>query len=95
MEMNKEKLENNTIEFLSVADIDWINKYVDTTRLTWKTNVQATLKNISTGNRLQTKVIKNKRGKMVLGYSIEAINLLKDKMKKHPGHFDNGRMVKQ
>jgi hypothetical protein len=94
MEMNKEKLENNTIEFLSAADINWINQFVDTTRLTWKTNVQKTLENISTANQLPTKIIKNKRGKMVLGYSIEAINLLKGKIERHPGHFDNGRMVK-
>ena len=92
--MASNKPQTNEMQFLAVVDIDWINQFVDTTRLTWKAHIQKTLEKISTANQLPTKIIKNKRGKMVLGYSIEAINLLKEKMEKHPERFDNGRMVK-
>ena len=89
------KSDKSKLQFLTVNDIDWIHQFVDTSRLTWKQHVQKSLKTISRGNHLPIKLIKSKNSHMVIGYSIEAINLLKAKMEKHPEYFDNGRMLQQ
>ena len=81
-------------QFLAVPDIDWIKDFVDVGRTTWKGNVQNALKTISTVNRLPIKVIKDANKRLVTGYSLEAINLLKEKMEKHPENFKNGTMIK-
>ena len=94
MEPNN-KSDESKLQFLTVNDIDWINKFVDIRRTTWKQNVQKSLQTISKFNRLPTKLIKDHNNHIALGYSIESINLLKEKMEKHPEHFDNGRMLPQ
>ena len=92
--MENSQPEKNKLKFLTVNDIDWITRYVDTTRISWKTHVRKTLKKISSINHLPIKLVKGHSSRVAIAYSIEAINLLKDKMERHPGHFDNGRTVK-
>ena len=93
--MKSKQAETNQSQFLTINEITWINQYVDTTRITWKTHLRKTLKTISKTNHLPTKLVKGHSSRVVVAYSIEAINLLKEKMEQHPEHFDNGRMLQQ
>ena len=83
-------------QFLLVNDIEWIDNFVDKRRKTWASSVRSTLNTISSMYKLPTSQVKSKSCSSIFStaFSIEAINILKDKMEKHPDHFINGRMLK-
>lgn len=85
-------------QFLAVADLDWLDAFVDKSRKTWHYNVGATLRSISSIYALPMTTLKskgrNRNTNFTIGYSLEAVAILKEKMEKHPHNFDNGRMLK-
>ena len=88
--------ETTQTQFLFIQDIDWIGQFVDKTRKSWILGVKATLKNISSIYQLPTIEIKSKNysSGFVTAFSIEAINILKEKMEQNPENFINGRMIR-
>ena len=89
----KEKVQS---KFLVVNDIEWIGNFVDKNRQTWTAAVRKTLTTISSMHKLPISHVKSKSCSSTFStaFSIEAINILKEKMEKHPEHFVQGRMLK-
>ena len=91
-----ETKETTQTQFLFVQDIDWIGQFVDKTRKTWASSVRNTLTTISSTYKLPTAQIRSKNcsSKFTTAFSIETINILKEKMEQRPENFINGRMIR-
>ena len=90
------KKQNTQYEYMIVQEIDWLGKFVDKTRKTWAPSVKGTLTNISKSHKLPTIEVKSPAcpSTFTTAFSTEAINILKEKMEKHPENFANGRMLR-
>lgn len=82
-------------KFLAAIEIDWVDQYVNKDSRDWLRNISATLRSLSNIHNLPIKHIKIKGSNHYsIGYSPKAIAILKAQMEKHPGNFDNGKMLK-
>ena len=88
--------QNTQYEYMIVQEIDWLGKFVDKQRKTWIPSVKATLTNISKLHKLATINVKSPAfpSRFTTAFSTEAINILKEKMEKHPENFANGRRLR-